>query len=308
MMSKSNRHKQAKLSRLRNKFRLMVHDVRHRVGAYFIDNREIAGEIAPIFVVGANRSGTSLCTQILSMHPEIEGIFDGPQSFSMQVDGHSSGFGEAHHIWQSLNSPKQDVNKGECALWGLPSFVSNIYVASVSDLRKRQLVNELVSARKTDKIPLIKWSHNVLRIPLIKDLFPKARFVFVTRDHRSHIQSNMHKLTADIEKGLLSSNSHFDYPHIGLHWLLINTIALYDLKKYAKDDYIHIKLQDVHGEKSVRTKTMNQVFTFLNLAPVEVDDSIYDNPFIYMRSRDETDIDMISNMIGGLIDYETSLM
>ena len=296
------------ITRLRSKVRLTFHDVSHRVKAYLIDNREIARQISPIFVIGANRSGTSLCTQILSMHPEIEGIFDGPQSFSVQGDGHSSGFGEAHHIWQSLNNPKYDPRKGEGTLWGLPSFVSNIYVSSVSDRNKRQLINELIDARKTDKIPLIKWSHNVLRIPLIKELFPTARFVFITRDHKSHMESFMHKYKMATDLGNLSTGSHIDYPHIGLHWLLINTIASYDLRKYAKDDYIHIKLPDLHGEKTVRTGTMNQVFEFLNLEPIEVDDGVYDNPFIYMRSQNETDIDIISKMVGELIDYETSLM
>ena len=242
------------------------------------------------------------------MHQEIEGIFDGgPQAPSMAPDGHSMGYGEAGHIWRSLTPSNYDHGKGESALWGLPGYVSKFYTSSVSQRLRRQLINEVMDARRTNLIPLIKLNHNVFRIPLIKDLFPKARFVYISRDHKSYIESNKHKWARDIETGQSSPDSYVDYPHIGLHWLLINTITLYDLRKYAEGDYFHIQLQELQGEKQARVQVLDRMFTFLGLEPIEIDDGVFDSSFVYRQSEDESDIQSVSAMVDELIDFENSL-
>ncbi len=308
IMNKLSRRNEIKLVRLHKKVTSNLRDLTGHLGKGRMDGSNVAQQLAPVFVVGTNRCGASFCTLMLSMHPQIEGIFpDGPPGHRITKDGHSSSGAEANHIWQTLNNPDYDVTKGEAMMWGLPSFISKIYINSTSESNKRRLIDELISARRTDNIPLIMNSHNVFRIALIKDLFPKARFILVTRDHKSYIQSCKHKWTTDMQIGVVGPESNVDYPHIGLHWLLINTIALYDLRKYAGNDYIHVKLEDLQGESSVRLETIHRILTYLNLEPVEIDDSVFDDDYIYLKSGEESDIDTISKVVGDLIDFETSL-
>ena len=308
MVNRLSRHNEIKLVRLHKKITSNLRDLTRHHRKERTDSGQIAQRLAPIFVIGTNRCGASLCTLMLSMHPQIEGIFpDGPPGHRITNDGHASSGAEANHIWQTLNNPDYNVTKGEAMMWGLPSFISKIYVNSTSAANKRRLINELISARRTDNIPLIMNSHNVFRIALIKDLFPKARFILVTRDHKSFIESCKHKWTVDMEIGVVGPESYVDYPHIGLHWLLINTIALYDLRKHAGEDFIHVKLEDLQGEKSVRLETIGSILRFLNLEPVEVDDSVFDDAYIYLRSENESEIDTISRVVSDLIDFERSL-
>ena len=292
---------------MRNRLRLVLRSLIYHVR---IDRRHdigLAQRLAPIFVIGTNRGGTSLCSYIISMHPQVEGIFSGEEGPRIHVDGHVSGYGESGHIWQSLNNPDHDIAEGEGFLFGLPSSVSKVYVRSASHALKVQLISELMSARATNNIPLIKLNHNLFRVPLIKELFPKARFVLITRGYRSYITSGKDKWGADREKGVISADSYIDYPHIGLHWLLANSIAFYDLKKYAKDDHVHIKLEDLHSEKSVRDEAISRVFRFLNLDPLEIPDAVFNDSYIYTRAESEADIDIINRLVGDLIDFETSL-
>lgn len=271
-------------------------------------NELVASTIAPIFVIGTNRSGASVCTLMLSKHPEIEGIFQGVEtSHQIGASGHAANRVEANHIWRSLARPDFDITQGESILWGLPESISRVYIGSVSEGEKRQLIDELLAARATTKIPLVMNSHNVFRIPLIKGLFPEARFVLMTRDHESFIKSGKHKWTTDREVGVLGPDSYIDYPHIGLHWLLINAIALYDLKKYAPADYIHIKLQDLHGTAVERTEIINRVFGFLGLDSIEMLDDVFDDGFIFTRSEGSGEIDVLSLLVNNLFDYENGL-
>jgi len=290
------------------RIKLVAKSIRHRIRAFTVDQREMAQSLKPVFVLGANRSGTSVCTRMLSLHPEIEGLFDGgPQDPLMAIDGHSMGYGEAGHIWRSLAPSGYDSREGESALWGLPGYVSKFYTSSVSDRRRRQLINEVMDARNTNLVPLIKLNHNVFRIPLIKDLFPKARFVFISRDHKSYIESNKHKWAQDKVTGLSAASSFVNYPHIGLHWLLINTITLYDLRKYAEGDYFQISLQELQGETEARNETINRMFIFLGLEPIDVDESVFDSSFVYRQSEDESDIQHVCTLIDELINFENSL-
>lgn len=273
------------------------------------DNSRLAQDLRPIFVIGANRSGTSLCALSLSMHPELEGIFDDntPTRPTIFSNGHTLGYAESTHIWRDLNKISENTAKGEGMMWGLPHVMSSLYVNSVGRADEKRLINELLSARSTSLTPLIKDQANVFRIPLIKKLFPKARFVFLSRDHKSFIESCKHKWEADRETGVVPDRL-VDVPHIGLHWLLVNTIALYDLKKYAPDDFIHLRLQDFQAEKSVRTAMLNRMFDFLDLDPIDIDDSLFSDDFIYVRSTDASHIDTVSELVEDLIDYELSLV
>jgi len=273
-------------------------------------NRDLHSDLPVIFVVGGNRSGTSLCNYIISCHPDVELISRADnKTFSITADGHSSGYGEAGYLWRSLIDPDYDATRGEGIMWALPSFISKLYVNSASQVDKKRLIDELLVQRTSTRIPLVKANHNSLRIPLIKELFPRARFVLITRDYKSYIESCRHKWTKDIEVMPDSKDNHIDYPHIGLHWMMLNSIALYDLKKHAKEDYVHIKLEELQGDLNIRLQTIEKVFQFLNLPQVAItDESMFDGTYTHVRSKRADDIDTISGFIDDLIDYESSLI
>ena len=295
----------ARLLRLRDEIRFAVRTLTRAKGV----NELVHSDIPIVFVIGGNRSGTSLCTYIISRHPAVEVITEEEQeSFSIRADGHSSGYGEASHLWRSLIDPSFDRTRGEGFLWGLPEFISKIYLNAASDSKRKRLIDEVLRGRTTNRIPVVKANQNVFRVPLIKELFPKARFVFITRDYKSYIKSCKHKWTKDIELGLGSQDSHIDFPHIGLHWLMINSIALYDLKKHAEGDHVQIKLEALQGKESTRIEAMDRVFRFLDLRPVEVkDETMFDGTYTFVKSEHSTDIDMLGDLVEDLIQYESSL-
>ena len=62
-------------------------------------------DISPIFILGSNRSGTSLISSILGQHPQLEGIFEGSTEPLLQVkhDDHTSAYCMSHHVWSSMS-------------------------------------------------------------------------------------------------------------------------------------------------------------------------------------------------------------
>jgi hypothetical protein len=273
-----------------------------------IAKETVCEDISPLFVLGSNRSGASLCTLMLSQHPDLEGIF-GSDDIEHRVgeSGHASNSVEANHIWSILNNPDHDLTLGENVLWGLPDFVSKLYIPSVGKTERAQLIHELRAVRKTDFIPLIDNNLNIFRIPLIKSLFPNAKFVLITRDYQSYIDSCSDKWSRDREVGIFASDSFIDSPHIGLHWFMINSIALYDLKKHAPDDYFLIKLEDLHGGKDNRAQIINNVFQFAGLESVELEDNVFRESLAHVLSTGDQVIDRINSLVGELIDYENAL-
>lgn len=219
-------------------------------------------QIEPVFVVGANRSGTSLITYILSQHPKLEGLFK-TNKISIDDVGHIRGYCESGHIWTFLKVAyrKRKKNK-QLPLWSLPNYLSTIYKNKVSGkFQCYLLVAAILKYRKTNKIPLIKDNYNTLRVGLIKQVFPKARFVFIYRESCNYITNGLHKWTYD------KSGAPFNYsePRIGLHWYLVNTIALYDLETYAKNDYAVIKLEDINNDESICYKALDNLLHGIRL-------------------------------------------
>jgi hypothetical protein len=88
---------------------------------------------------------------------------------------------------------------------------------------------------------------------------------------------------------------------------MINSIALYDLKKHAPDDYFLIKLEDLHGGKDNRAQIINNVFQFAGLESVELEDNVFRESLAHVLSTGDQVIDRINSLVGELIDYENAL-
>lgn len=201
-------------------------------------------DISPIFVIGANRSGTSLLSHLLSQHPEVEGLFAGSANPALDGNGHSIGYCESYHLWDFLNDERgvRARDSVPVHLWGHPMHISASYRSSVnSKAEKRALTWAVQAARKTERVPLIKDQWNMLRIGMVKEVFPQAKFIMIVRDFKHYIPSCLHKWDKDLR--------HTDQPNIGLHWLLLNATAIYDLKKYADNSHFILSYAELFNKE-----------------------------------------------------------
>ena len=193
--------------------------------------------LSPVFIIGANRSGTSIVSYVLAQHPELEGLFSGKIVPEDDNTGHSFGFCESMHIWQSLIP---ELIKERAAFWGMPYNVGRIYRDKVLNEKERLfLARAIQNHRLTENVPLIKDLYNVFRIGLIKDVFPQARFILVCRSLEEYMPSSIHKWTNDI------SDTKINHPLTSFHWHMINLIARYDLEIHAPGSYATLWLNNL---------------------------------------------------------------
>ena len=161
-------------------------------------NKKHSLEYQPIFVIGANRSGTCVCTKLLEGHPDILKTHidkDIKIDFDSKklVGGHSIGFSESMHLLEGLNIDgfKQSKDK---ALWGHPQNISYFYKDRYNDnIDISRLISAVKKAELLGKRAIIKDQVNTLRIKMLIDIFPKAKFIYLRRDLKSFMTSNANK-------------------------------------------------------------------------------------------------------------------
>lgn len=116
---------------------------------------------APVFIVGMPRSGTSLVEQILDCHPDVVGIGEREEMFMLVLDLYRA-------------SGEDRTAKERLTL--MPSHV----VESRAKAHLRLLRQLAPGAKRvTDKMPA-----NLLYLPEIRALFPRARIIYCRRDPR----------------------------------------------------------------------------------------------------------------------------
>jgi tetratricopeptide (TPR) repeat protein len=112
---------------------------------------------APVFLVGFQRSGTTLLEQILDSHPHLQCLTEKPMAEMMEAAFHRMG--------ASGPLMPADLSDGQLA------DLRAVYWREAARHCDRQAGTSLV-----DKQPL-----NILRIPLIQRVFPEARFILAIR-------------------------------------------------------------------------------------------------------------------------------
>ena len=77
--------------------------IKSRIPVKYRETEDI--DLTPIFIVGTNRSGTSMVTSLLSQHPDLEGIFpDEIKPTFKDNTAHTVGYCESN-IWPWLRTP-----------------------------------------------------------------------------------------------------------------------------------------------------------------------------------------------------------
>jgi hypothetical protein len=259
-------------------------------------------DLAPVFVIGTNRSGTSIFTYILNQHPELEGLFEGnTEPGQKNVRNHIPGYCESTHIWDWLNNDSYFFqNKSQDhVLWCHPQAVSSLYRNDVKNEKESVLLaNAIRNLMKTENRPLIKDQFNLFRIPLIKKAFPKAKFVFVYREYKHYIKSCNH--TWFESKNAKPGSS------IGLHWLNGNTTAYYDLYHHAPNDFITINYNKFVANKEYAQEMLELVTQNAGLKNFEYDLSKINLKHQYLENKEYNDFNM--NFLDSIVDFEREVL
>ena len=220
-------------------------------------------DLSPIFVIGANRSGTSLITSLLTQHNELEGLFSGhlkPTFIDSTI--HVIGYCESEHIWPWLRNPDVNFNNlkktPDGMLWGHPKYISSAYKDTPKNKKEvLYMANAIAQYRRTKKYPLIKDQFNIFRIGLIKKAIPNAKFVLVVRNYDDYFKGCLHKWF--IERKIT------EYRSIAPHWILSNIVAYCDLKQYAGNDHTIVNYNEIINNVTKRESAMNDICKKLGL-------------------------------------------
>lgn len=238
-------------------------------------------DLAPIFVIGTNRSGTAIVTSLLSQHSELDGIFLGNlEPTYNNSTNHTIGYCESEHIWpwlRDISLPFHSAGKiPDVVLWGHPKYISKVYRDKPKNKKEvLAMANAISQYRNTDKYPLIKDQFNLFRIGLIKKAIPLAKFVLVIRNYDDYIQSCIHKWFA--------SNNLKEHRSIASHWITSNIVAYNDLHEYADDDYAIINYNRLLYGQQEASELMDGVCEKLGLKNYKFDFKLLSNRFRYYR-------------------------
>jgi hypothetical protein len=115
--------------------------------------------------------------------------------------------------------------------------------------------------------PLIKDQFNTLRVGLIADVFPLARFILVSRGWPDFIERGTHKWRHDGTNTILGPSC----PRAGLHWQILNIIARYDLEAFAPGRYGEIWLDSLHESPESAARSLAEARDAVSLSPFEFD-------------------------------------
>jgi len=126
------------------------------------------GQIRPIFVVGAARSGTHLLANLLQRNlPKLAYV------------------SEINHVWLSM----------------CPQLTHDQVTPELLDTQELEMLRDkIVKTAGGDTIWLEKTAANVLRPKLIHRLFPEARIIHIIRDGRDVALSLRRKAAGDLRK------------------------------------------------------------------------------------------------------------
>jgi hypothetical protein len=150
----------------------------------------------PIFVLGLNKSGTSLLNLCLAQHPELSGIRSFVSREKVWTGGsarlrlHDHGLGEGHKI---PGLPEKLAPKTLSGRWADPA-IRHLYRLTEADVRPgdAQRASEAYMRGMIDPTRRLceKSPPNLIRSRYLQALFPDATFVTIVRDPYANVSAN----------------------------------------------------------------------------------------------------------------------
>ena len=263
-------------------------------------------DLSPVFILGGNRSGTSLIAAIVGQNPHLEGIFYVNNMLpirSTKNANHVESYCTSHQVWKFMDPDGINwAQENEGVLWGHPKHISKYYRdAPKSEKELLLLGNALQFYRKTNRIPLVNSHFNMFRIGLITKIFPNAKFILIIRDYQDHIRSCTHKWS--------KQNINIEFPKIGLHWFTLNSCCIYDLKKYAIGNFILIDYSSLFYNHEKVNDMLNEKLETLGLEKFDYDLNVIDTKHRHLGKEHITHLlyEDFFGCIDPLISFEKTL-
>ncbi|MBI2360079.1 MAG: sulfotransferase [Deltaproteobacteria bacterium] len=272
-----------------------------------VNVEKLREELSPVFIVGGNRSGTGMVSSILSQHPELEGIYSGETESTYDDEGHSHGFCESFHLWKFLFESGRDTRSENAQLpfWSLPQYLALFYRHRPKDKNEIfEIVWDLQRHRTTERQPLIKNQYVTLMIGLFTSVFPRARFILITRPWQDFIQSGIHKWTHDGGGTLF----HLRHPRVGLHWHLVNLIARYDLETYAPGRYAELWLDVLHQGPEAAQEAFQKALSTISLQPFEFDLSVLEPQWSKRKNSQSAPDRARLDVVRAVVEFERQVL
>lgn len=216
----------------------------------------------PIFIVGCSRSGTTITFETIRQSPKL-------LSFPYEIP----------QFWHSLFGPWDN------------HWESEVATANDATHLHRNKAFAYFYARLGSGQVLDKSCINILRIPYLYELFPKAKFIYIHRDGRDNINSLMEgwrhnnhfglsKLLGKIPVDIQINNNEFNDWHFFLppdwqkynnasledvcahQWISANQLALAAKESIPRKQWIQIKYENIFESP---VDMFGEVFERLNL-------------------------------------------
>lgn len=228
----------------------------------------------PIFIISCNRSGTNLLSSILYQHPAFsqkEGT-----KFDI-VDRHYRGHYD-DFIWDCLIPNDFLEKESEGFLISNPKWISKIFKENYNF--KKGLVYEIYKSPHNKKV-IISHPFNCLRLKLIKKLFPNAKIILNIRNFKDYLFSCTDKWKTN--KNFSKAFEEEKRPDIGLHWYIQNSIAIYHLKKYFKNNFYIFYHEKFYDENIDNQSLFDEITKFLDIENFNFDFQDVDLKFKFSK-------------------------
>ena len=205
----------------------------------------------------------------------------------------------SHHVWPFWNPTGNWSVENEGVLWGHPKHIGKYYRDRPTDDREALfLANLLKSHMKTDKKPFLNSHFNMFKVGLLTKVFPNAKFLLIIRDYRDYIRSCSHKWT-EIE---------IEYPKIGLHWLTLNNTCIYDLKKYAPNNFVILDYSSLFHDHETINAMLNEKLKLIGLEKFDYNLDIIRTKHRYLEEHStHLQYDEFFGGIDSLLSFERTL-
>lgn len=181
---------------------------------------------APIFIIGPARSGTTWVYDIIKAHPQVAGVYE--SWLFTPNNGIGALFSTAH--WPPNRS-------------GLGNFLQREEVVKCS----RDLIIKIIShaIQPNDQYLVEKSPNHIYAIPLIREIFPDAKFICVLRDGRDVAVS----VRAAAKSWMKDWKNSFGHSlRLSTHaWKSAISRARQEAR-YLGDNYLEIRYEEIHSD------------------------------------------------------------
>lgn len=169
------------------------------------------------FVMGCYNSGTTVVKKAIALHPDIA---------IAPVEG------------DLLTNALPSYEQGGWPRCMVAKCYDVMQERRYSSVDKENFISDLRPWIKNKKVFLEKSISNACRIPLLRNAFPKAKFVCVTREAEGVIQGIQRRSKPSKQAEILLASDQYPHELLLRQWVFFYSLLLKDYKERSDDIYI----------------------------------------------------------------------